>query len=116
MVEAKGRGSRQMCRVDRFGFSRTSAKKQKRVHGFQTGDIVKAIVTKGKKLGTYVGRLAVRSSGSFNIKYGKETVQGIGYRYCKTLHRVDGYHYSFKNLNGQPFLPSLKEGVSRMAG
>ncbi|MBC8427372.1 MAG: hypothetical protein H8D97_00625, partial [Proteobacteria bacterium] len=38
-------------------------KKSKRVHGFQTGDIVKAIVTKGKHIGKYVGRVSIRSSG-----------------------------------------------------
>lgn len=114
IVEATGRGTRQMCRVDRFGFPRTSAKKQKRVKGFQTGDIVKAVVTSGKKLGTYIGRVAVRSSGSFNIKYGKTTIQGIGFRYCDTIQREDGYRYFFEDLYGQPFLPSLKEGGSRL--
>lgn len=49
----------------------------KQVQGFQTGDIVKAIVTKGKKIGSYLGKIAVCSSGSFNIKTIKETVQGI---------------------------------------
>ena len=49
----------------------------KQVQGFQTGDIVKAIVTKGKKIGSYLGKITVRSSGSFNIKTIKETVQGI---------------------------------------
>ena len=48
-VKAQGRGSRQMCRMDRFGFPRTKAKGSKIVKGFQTGDIVKAVVTKGKK-------------------------------------------------------------------
>ena len=48
-IKAQGRGSRQMCRMDRFGFPRTKAKSSKIVKGFQTGDIVKAVVTKGKK-------------------------------------------------------------------
>jgi hypothetical protein len=33
----------------------------------QTGDIVKATVTSGKKIGIHTGRVAVRSTGSFNI-------------------------------------------------
>ena len=63
--------------------------------GFQTGDIVKAIVKKGKKIGTYIGRVAVRASGNFNIKTKVGTVQGLSYRCCCLLHRADGYSYSF---------------------
>ena len=94
IITANGRGSRQMCRVDKYGFPRTKAKSNKRVKGFQTGDIVKAVVTKGKKICTYIGRVAVRTSGSFNITTAKGTVQGISHRYCKLLHRVDGYSYA----------------------
>jgi 5-methylcytosine-specific restriction endonuclease McrA len=47
-IKATGHGSRQMCRVDKYGFPRTSAKSQKTVHGFQTGDLIKAVVTKKK--------------------------------------------------------------------
>ncbi|BAY85732.1 HNH endonuclease [Calothrix parasitica NIES-267] len=37
------------------------------VKGFQTGDIIKAVVTKGKRVGEYIGRIATISTGSFNI-------------------------------------------------
>jgi len=94
-IQAMGYGNRQMCRMDRFGFPRTSAKKGKVVKGFQTGDIVKAVVTRGKKLGTYVGRVAVQARGSFNIKTGKGAAQDINFKYCSLLHRLDGYTYSF---------------------
>jgi 5-methylcytosine-specific restriction endonuclease McrA len=73
-IKATGRQSRQMCRVDKFGFPRTKAKQNRVVQGFQTGDIVKAVVTKGKKTGTYIGRVAIRAKGSFNIATRKETV------------------------------------------
>jgi len=92
-IIATGRGSRQMCRVDKYGFPRTKAKQFKRVHGFQTSDMVKAIVKTGKKAGVYVGRVAVRASGSFNIKVANNTIQGISYRHCRLLQRVDGYSY-----------------------
>lgn len=92
-VIAIGRGTRQMCRVDSNGFPRTVSKSQKSVQGFQTGDIVKAIVTKGKKTGTYIGRVAVRKTGNFNIKIGKKTLQGIDVKYCKILQKTDGYLY-----------------------
>ena len=92
-IQATGHGCRQMCLMNRFGFPRANPKSCKVVHGFQTGDIVKAIVTSGKKGGVYVGRVAVRASGSFNITTQKETVQGIGYKQCTTIHKTDGYSY-----------------------
>ena len=95
-ISAKGRGSRQMCSMDKFGFPRTSAKTSKSVKGFQTGDIVKVIVPFGLKQGEYLGKVAVRSSGFFNIKTNKETIQGIGYKYCHIVQRSDGYSYDYK--------------------
>jgi 5-methylcytosine-specific restriction endonuclease McrA len=93
-IVAVGRQSRQMCSMDKYGFPRTAAKQSRQVHGFQTGDMVKAIVTSGKKIGTYTGRVAVRASGSFNIKTAQATIQSISYKYCQPLHRSDGYAYS----------------------
>lgn len=67
--------------------------RQKAVKGFQTGDRVKAVVTKGKKIGEYKGRVAVRASGSFNITHSAGTVQGISHNYCHLIARNDGYGY-----------------------
>jgi len=94
LIKATGHGTRQMCRTDKFGFPSRYVPRNKFVKGFQTGDIVKAIVTSGKKIGEYVGRVAVRSTGSFNIS-ASELVQGISHKYCKTIHHKDGYSYSF---------------------
>ena len=96
LISAKGRGSRQMCRADKYGFPRTSAKASKSVRGFQTGDIVKAVVPKGLKQGEYLGRVAVRSNRNFDIKTKNNLVQGIGYEYCHIVQRSDGYLYSYK--------------------
>jgi hypothetical protein len=93
LIMANGHGCRQMCRMNKYGFPRTGPKEAKFVKGFQTGDIVKSVVTSGKKVGTYVGRVAVRTTGSFNITTAKETVQGISYKYCKPVHKMDGYSY-----------------------
>ena len=92
-ISAKGRGSRQMCRMDSYGFPRTSAKSSKTVKGFQTGDIVKAIVPFGLKQGEYLGKVAVRSSGYFDIQTKTQVIQGIGYKYCHIVQRSDGYSY-----------------------
>jgi len=94
LVKAEGRGSRQKCLSDQYGFPRTSPKGAKRVYGFQTGDLVKANVLKGKKVGFYRGRVAVRTTGNFNVKTKEKTVQGISYRYCTLIQRNDGYSYS----------------------
>jgi hypothetical protein len=45
---------------------------------------------KGKKLGTYVGRVSVRKSGSFKIKTEAGTIQGISWKPCSLLQRADG--------------------------
>ena len=79
--------------MDRYGFPRTAAKRLKRVHGFQTGDMVAARVPTGRKAGQYVGRVAVRASGSFNLLTPQGLVQGLSYRHCRLLHRADGYAY-----------------------
>jgi 5-methylcytosine-specific restriction endonuclease McrA len=95
LIKATGHGTRQMCRTNKFGFPVRYVPRQKFVKDFQTGQIVKAIVTKGKKIGTYVGRVAVRSTGSFNISTQQGLVQGIGHKYCQVIHQKDGYNYSF---------------------
>ena len=94
-ISAKGRGKRQMCSMDRYGFPRTSPKGSKSVKGFQTGDMVKAIVPTGLKQGTYLGKVVVRSSGKFDIQTKTRTIQGIGFKYCHIIQRCDGYSYSY---------------------
>ena len=95
-ISAKGRGSRQMCRVDKYGFPRTSAKASKSVEGFQTGDMVKAIVPKGPKAGEYLGRVAVRSRRKFDIKTKSGLVKDIWYKHFRLIQRGDGYLYDYK--------------------
>ncbi|NDY74488.1 hypothetical protein [Desulfobacter hydrogenophilus] len=69
-------------------------KKASRVQGFRTGDIVTAIVPKGKKIGYYKGRVAVRATGFFNITNNKITTQGISHKHCQIIHGRDGYNYN----------------------
>ena len=92
-ITATGRESRQMCRMNRYGFPRTAAKGRRHVKGFQTGDLVRAVVPTGKKTGAYVGRVAVRAKGSFNVTTAQGIVSDISYRYCRRLQRADGYRY-----------------------
>ncbi|WP_413172618.1 RNA-guided endonuclease IscB [Anabaena azotica] len=93
LITANGHGTRQSCRTDKYGFPSRYVPRFKFVNGFQTGDIVKAVVTKGTKIGAYIGRVAVRTSGSFNISTVSGLIQGISYKYCKSIHKKDGYEY-----------------------
>jgi hypothetical protein len=92
-IKATGHNSRQMCRVDQYGFPRASAKGARTVKGFRTGDLVQAEVPKGKYIGRYTGRVAVRERGWFRLT----TVRGsfdVNYRYCRPIYRADGYSIS----------------------
>lgn len=97
-IKAVGRGSRQFCRMDKYGFPRTSPKpRSKNFFGFKTGDMVKVIVPTGAKTkvptGTYTGRVAVRSSGHFDVKT-KDAKLTVSHKYCKPIHLMDGYSYA----------------------
>ena len=94
LIKATGRDSYQRTRVTKDGFPRGYLSRTKSVKGFRTGDLVKAAVPSGKKAGTYIGRVAVRASGSFNIQTRTETIQGISHRYCRRLLPGDGYTYA----------------------
>lgn len=94
-IKCTGRGSYQRTRLDKYGFPRGYLLRSKRVQGFQTGDIVKAAVAKGKKTGSYKGRVAIRARGNFNIQMSTgSVVQGISHRHCTLIQRSDGYGYT----------------------
>jgi hypothetical protein len=84
--------------LDAFGFPRGYLTRRKSAFGFQTGDLVRAVVTIGKKAGTYLGRVAIRASGRFNIQSATGLVQGIHYRFCTLIQRADGYGYSWAKI------------------
>jgi 5-methylcytosine-specific restriction endonuclease McrA len=93
IIKATGRGCYQRTRLTAYGFPRGYLMRSKSIRGFQTGDMVRAVVLKGKKLGTHIGRVAVRASGSFNIQTPQGVIQGVSHRYCKITQRSDGYGY-----------------------
>ena len=94
-VKATGRGSYQRTRLNQYGFPRGYLLRAKRVHGFATGDLVKAEVPSGRKAGRYTGRVAIRASGSFNIQPRHGVTEGISHKHCRLLQRSDGYGYQF---------------------
>ena len=94
-IKAMGRGSRQACRMDRYGFPRTSPKGERTVHGFRTGDLVRAAVPKGRHAGVHTGRVSVRASGSFCVG----DADGVSWRHCRRLQYGDGYRYVSNSSN-----------------
>ncbi len=101
MIKATGYGHRRMCNITKFGFPQVNKKgelavrsRTKVVRSFQTGDMVRAVVTKGKNVGTHVGRVTVRATGQFDISTATGKLQIINWKYCKPIHRQDGYSYA----------------------
>ncbi|MBG0821671.1 HNH endonuclease [Planomonospora sp. ID91781] len=94
VAAATGRGGYARTAPDRYGFPRLRLPRVKQVHGFATGDLVRAVVPAGKKAGTHTGRVAVRTTGNFNIRTAHGLVQGIGHRHVRLLQRADGYGYT----------------------
>ncbi len=95
LIKATGHGTRQMCGTNKYGFP-TRHRSRIQIHkGFQTGDLVVATVTSGKKIGSYFGRVLCRASGSFDIVTKNGRVSGISYKYCQSIHKKDGYAYGF---------------------
>ncbi len=82
LITARGRQCRQLCNVDGWGFPRSRPKGPSKVFGFQTGDMVQAVVTRGKRMGTYVGRVAIKTDGYFKITGTHGMVEGIHGRHC----------------------------------
>ena len=95
-IKAMGRGSRQMCRMDRYGFPRTGPKMARTVHEFRTGDLVRANVQNGRHAGVHTGYATVRASGSFRVG----NADGVSWRHCRLLQRGDGYRYNVSNSAG----------------
>ncbi len=94
-ITAQGRHSRQMCRTNAAGVPDKAPKATSVVGDLRTGDLVRAVVpATSVKAGVYVGRLAVRATGSCNLKTATGTIQGIHVRYCQPLQRGDGYSYA----------------------
>jgi hypothetical protein len=87
-ITALGWGRRQMAGLNKYGFPIRHRARQKQYFGFQTGDLVRAVVPSGKHTGVHLGRVAVRANGSFHI--GRADVP---HRYCQRLLRADGYGY-----------------------
>jgi hypothetical protein len=95
VVAATGRGSYCRTRTDSFGFPRLRLPRTKRLHGYQTGDLVRAIVPRGKHAGTHTGRVAVRTSGIHTVQTSSGRFD-TSHKHLRLLQRADGYAYTIK--------------------
>ena len=80
--------------------------------------MVTAVVEKGVHLGRWIGRVAVRARGSFNIHTAGGVRQGVGWKSMRVLQRADGYRYSTTQTKKKDAAssPCLKAGVSAASG
>jgi 5-methylcytosine-specific restriction endonuclease McrA len=84
-IKSIGHGSRQMCKVDKFGFPRSKSKAGKEFFGFQTHDIV--------KFKNFIGRLkGVRQTGWFALQ-GIDGDINCSYKNIQLIQSADGYGY-----------------------
>lgn len=97
------RGRRQVCLTygkEKGGFPRTGAKAGVRFCDYQTSDVVKVVVPKGKGAGVYKGRISAEAGSRFRF-YPKLEGGPSGAKYAgivKLLDRCGSYEYSAREL------------------
>ena len=97
-IKCIGRGSYARTRLDKYGFPRIYFPKEKRVFGFQSGDIVKAAIKTKDTFKTVIGKIAVRTRGYFALVYEKISFD-VKWCNCKIIQRADGYQYQRKEYS-----------------
>ena len=98
-----GRGNRQMCSMNKYGFPRASAKTVKRYttctgQTFQSGDVVQLKQPSGKYKGIHMGTLSVRVTGQFDITTGKSQITSNVKNFTKVCS-FNGYHIKHKGIH-----------------
>jgi 5-methylcytosine-specific restriction endonuclease McrA len=97
IITAIGRGNRQMCQVDKYGFPRSAPKSLKQYQGFKSGDLVRLDQPRGKYKGIHVGKCSIRKTGIFGISTvinrAKKTIDSKYINFTQ-LQKTDGYSYA----------------------
>ena len=92
-IKAMGRGKRikgqpNCCGIlNKNGICRSKSHK-----GFQTGDLCKIVIKRGKYIGTYFKRIKIRHKDYFDFIHNKHRIS-TNYKNCTILQRGDGYDY-----------------------
>ncbi len=105
-IKATGRGAYQRTLLTAHGFPRGYLMRQKRAHGFRTGDLVAATIPAGRHAGQHRGRVAIRTRPSFALQTESGTFD-VHARHLRLLQRGDGYGYC-----SQPLPQPLRGGLS----
>ena len=93
-IGAMGHGERQRVRLNRYGFPVGHKAGAKSFLGFQTGDLVRAVIARGKHAGTHTGRIAIRFRPSFSLKAKNANKPfDVHPKHLTILQRSDGYAY-----------------------
>src|SRR5215472_1119116 len=107
LISATGRGHRRLCNVTALGFPVSHRQRHKRYFGFQTGDLVRAVVPERLACrGTHVGRVAVRARGYFSITTKQGKITDVPHRFCQLVGRSNGYSCQPGEWHGAPLPPS----------
>ena len=98
--KAVGRGNRQMCLMNKYGFPRTKAKMIKRYItptgvAFQTGDHVYLNQPSGKYKGKYIGTVSIRADGRFDITANQTKITS-SWKNVTKVSVFNGYHIRIK--------------------
>lgn len=88
-IAATGHGRRQMCTTDKFGFPKAHKSGSKSFMGFQTGDMVRAVIPIGKYAGSHTGRVTIRATPNFMLNR-----FNVHPKYLRCLQKSDGYAYA----------------------
>lgn len=96
-IRAVGRGSRQLCITDKYGFPIKHRAKKRQNNGFRTGDIVLAQPKRGRRAGgRYVSR-AISNASTPSLSLSIERNFFVHHKHCTLLQRADGYEYGNNN-------------------
>lgn len=100
--KAVGRGNRQMCLMNKFGFPRTKSKTVKRFmspegKSFQSGDVVQLKQPSGKYQGTYIGTVSIRADGRFNVTAKQKKITS-SWKNIQVIAQFNGFHVTQKEL------------------
>jgi len=107
VAKATGRGTYRRAQPDAYGFtaghyrkpgepvnpSKGHKPRRKSYFGFQTGDLVRAVVPKGNYAGVHVGRVAVRARGSFVVVTRVGKVE-TSHKNCRLVQPGAGWSWS----------------------
>jgi len=87
-IRAMGRGTRQMCATDKYGFPIRHRSRARTSAGYRTGDMVRAVVPVGKHKGAYTGRVTIRQRPCFRV-----CGVDVHPKYLTLVQRGNGYDY-----------------------